>query len=153
MSQMPVLRLAGPEDEQRLLDWRNERGVREASFSSDEISPEEHHRWFADNLLDPGCALLIVEDDGRPVGQVRLERVGTDLAEISVALASDVRGRGVGREALRLAASMAPQLLGVTTLKALVKEENEASLRAFRAAGFRDIATDHGVVELRVSGG
>jgi RimJ/RimL family protein N-acetyltransferase len=150
---MLVLRPAGAQDEQRLLEWRNESAVRAASFSSDEISPDDHHRWFLRKLDDPGCMLLIVEHEGRPVGQVRVDRVSAGLAEISIGLAADARGRGIGREALRLATSEAPRLLGVAAVKALVKEGNEASLRAFRAAGFHEVSNDGGVVELRVSVG
>jgi spore coat polysaccharide biosynthesis protein SpsF len=146
---MLTLRPAGPEDEARLLSWRNAPSVRAASFSQDEISVEQHHQWFARKLRDPECALLIVEEVDRPVGQIRLDRIAPDLAELSIALATEARGRGIGREALVLAASQAPRLLGVTNIKALVKSDNEASLRAFRAAGFRVVAESEGAVELR----
>jgi RimJ/RimL family protein N-acetyltransferase len=148
-----LLRPAGPQDEQRLLEWRNEPAARKASLSQEQVSPAEHHRWFTRKLADDACALLIVEEQGRPVGQIRLERIDADLAEISVGLALDARGRGIGREALRLAAVEAPRLLGVATVKALIKEGNEASLRAFRAAGFQDVAREGGFIELWANAG
>ena len=147
------LRRAEEEDEARLLIWRNTRSVREASFSQREISAEEHHRWFVRKLADSGCALLIIEDEERPVGQIRLDRLDPDLAEVSIALATGARGRGIGREALRLAVPEASRLLDVANVKALVKRDNCASLRAFRAAGFRVIGEDDGAVELRRAAG
>src|SRR5207245_4537328 len=98
------------------------------SYTSDVISDDDHHQWFARKLADPTCALLVVEEAGRPVGQVRLDRIHGELAEISIGLAPDARGRGLGRDALRLAVSEAPQLLGVKSIKAFVKPVNDASL-------------------------
>jgi RimJ/RimL family protein N-acetyltransferase len=145
------LRAARPEDEELVLIWRNEVSTRAGSFSSEEISRDEHSRWFARKLADSNCKLLIVEEDGRPVGQVRLDRVEADKAEISIGLAPDARGRGVGREALRCAVLEAPRRLGVTTVTAFVKHNNAASLAAFTAAGFRVIGESDDVVELLIA--
>jgi RimJ/RimL family protein N-acetyltransferase len=146
--QMLNLRPATPGDEHRVLNWRNEASTRNASFSTEEISADEHHLWFVRKLEEPGCVLLIVEEAGRPIGQVRLDRVGPDLGELSIGLAPEVRGRGLGREALRQAVLEAPRLLDVTNIRAVVKHGNDASLAAFRAAGFRIIGDDGESVEL-----
>jgi RimJ/RimL family protein N-acetyltransferase len=146
---MLTLRLAGPDDEDRLLAWRNHASVREASFSRDEISAEDHHLWFSGKLRDPDCALLIIDDDGRAVGQIRLDRLAANVAEVSISLAAEARGRHVGREALRLCAFEASRLLGVVTIVARVRQDNEASLAAFRAAGYRVVGHRDGVIELQ----
>jgi len=143
-----TLRPATLQDEERLLCWRNEPSTRSASLTSGEISVEEHHRWFAGKLVDPDCALLIIEHGGQPIGQLRLDRLAPDLAEVSIGLAPKARGRGLGRGALQLAASKAHELLGVTMIRALVKRGNDASLRTFRAAGFRVVGEDGAVLEL-----
>jgi RimJ/RimL family protein N-acetyltransferase len=143
------LRPARPEDEGLLLAWRNEPTTRVASLSADEITPEEHHAWFARKLQDPSCAILIIEEEGRPVGQVRLDRLDPGLAEVNIGLAPESRGRGLGREALRRVVLAAPNLLGVRSVKALVKRGNDASLASFAAAGFRVIGEHDAVVELQ----
>lgn len=143
-----VLRRAALEDEVLLLLWRNDPITRGVSFSPDEISPEEHHQWFVRKLEDPGCALLIVECEGKPIGQVRLDRTAPGVAEISIGLAPDSRGRGLGREALGLSVSEASRLLDVSTVTARVKRDNRASLASFTAAGFLTMREDAGVVEL-----
>jgi RimJ/RimL family protein N-acetyltransferase len=145
---MLTLRRAVPDDEERLLGWRNEPSTRDASFTPDEISTEEHHRWFARKLANPSCALLIIEDAGQAVGQVRLDRVDPDTAEVSIGLAPEARGRGLGRTALQLAASEASKLLGVRTVRAFVRQGNPASLHAFRAAGFSVVGDDGSSIEL-----
>jgi RimJ/RimL family protein N-acetyltransferase len=134
---MVTLRLATTEDEGRLLCWRNEPVTRAASFSTGAITPREHHLWLTNKLADPSCAIMIVEEDGRPVGQVRLQRLAPEVAEVSIGLAPENRGRGIGREALRLSAGAATSILGVTTLRAFVRAENDVSVNAFRAAGFQ----------------
>lgn len=146
---MVTLRPAELSDEARLLEWRNEPTTRAASLTVGEVSPDDHHRWLTMKLNDPACALFIVLADSAPIGQVRLDRLDDELAEVSIGLAPEARGRGVGREALRLVAEDARSRLGVTTLSALVKPDNVASLRSFEAAGFSEFRRDEDVVELR----
>jgi RimJ/RimL family protein N-acetyltransferase len=143
------LRRARLDDEALLLKWRNEPSTRAASLSTEEISPEQHHVWFKGKLADPECALFIVDDDGKPVGQLRLDRVHPDLVEVSIGLDVEARGRGLGREALRRSVGEAQRLFGVKTVKALVKPDNASSLAAFAAAGFHVVAEDPELVELR----
>jgi RimJ/RimL family protein N-acetyltransferase len=143
------LRPACAFDSDSLLAWRNDPTTRAVSFEQEEIASSTHARWFAGRLGDPDCLFLVVEKDGAAVGQVRLERLAPGLAEVNIGLASEARGRGIGRHALQLAADEARRQLGIETLRALVRRENEPSLRAFRAAGFSDYAVDGDVVELR----
>ena len=142
-----LLRPATMADADLLLGWRNDPATRAASFNREEIDYEAHVRWLTRKLAEPECALLIVEDAGLPVGQVRLERE-SDAAEIHIALAPEARGRSIGRRALRAAVAETPALLGVRRVQARVREENHPSLRAFTAAGFHIVGRDGGVVEL-----
>jgi RimJ/RimL family protein N-acetyltransferase len=144
------LRPAEPGDEARLLGWRNDPAVRAASFSDAEVAPDEHHRWFSRKLEDPATALYVVEVDGEPAGQVRLDDDGDGSAEISIALAGAARGAGAGRRALRLAlAEAGQQWPGVDVVIARVKPGNEQSLRSFAAAGFAESRRSDEAVELR----
>lgn len=147
MSASARLRSATTADADLLLAWRNDPETRAASFSTEEIPREAHLRWLAGKLEDERCALLIIEVAGAPVGQVRLEKEG-DSAEVHIALAPAARGRSIGRQALRSAVAEAPSLLGVSRITANVKADNEASLRAFEAAGFRAVTRDAGLVAL-----
>jgi RimJ/RimL family protein N-acetyltransferase len=144
-----TLRPAAADDEARLLEWRNEPATRASSFDESAIAPDRHHRWFVEKLTDPECAIWIAEEDGSPVGQVRLDGLSLNSAEIHITVAPDARGRGIGRAMLVLATAEAAPRLGVMWLRALVKETNAASLAAFRAAGFDEIGVDGGIVELR----
>jgi RimJ/RimL family protein N-acetyltransferase len=151
MSETIRLRAARADDEERLRVWRNDPVAKAASFASHTIQPSEHHRWFVTKLGDSNCVLLIVEVNGEPVGQIRLDRVDSEVAVVSIGLAPRARGRGVGRAALRLAAAVAADRLAVLAIEAHVKPENTASLSAFKAAGFEQVRSDADSVVLRCS--
>jgi RimJ/RimL family protein N-acetyltransferase len=136
-----------------LLQWHNEPTTRAASLTTASVSLEDHRRWLASRLADTRCALFIIVTDGEPIGQLRLDRLDDDLAEVSIGLAPEARGRGAGREALRLAATEAANRLGVKKLTARIKVDNQQSLRAFAAAGFSEFWRDGDLVELRRSVG
>jgi RimJ/RimL family protein N-acetyltransferase len=142
------LRPARRTDADRLRLWRNDPETRARSFSRQEISEAEHLGWLERKLADPACLLLIVEENGTPVGQVRLDRVSAGEAEVSIGLAPSARGRGIGRRALGLAAGEGARALGVARLRAEIQEDNQASLHAFAAAGFGEAARSRGVVTL-----
>lgn len=143
-----VLRQADEQDSAQLLEWRNEPEVVTASLVSREVTSEEHERWLAARLSSDDCALLIVELDGRSVGQVRLDRCGPERAEVSIALTASARGAGIGQEVLREVVRRAPELIGAATVIARVKEDNERSLRAFAGAGFDRERVEDGVALL-----
>ena len=143
-----TIRPAGPEDEGRLLEWRNDPTVRRSAFHQEEVDAATHHEWFAGRLAATDCEILIVEDAGRPIGQVRLERNEPESAEIHISVAEGERGRGIGREALRLAVDHARRWPEVTTVRALIKPDNEQSLAAFHAAGFANRQRTAEAVEL-----
>src|SRR6266542_4642209 len=133
-----TLRPAELSDGARLLEWRNEPTTRAVSLTPEQVSAEDHRAWLASKLADSRCALFIILAD-EPIGQVRLDRLDGELAEVSIGLAPEARGRGVGREALRLAAAEAGDRLGVKVLTARIRVENEPSLRSFAAAGFAEV--------------
>lgn len=140
---MVRLRPATMDDSAMLLELRNERGVREASFTMDIVEPDEHHAWLTRKLADPSCLLCVVEHDGAPIGQVRLDLDGEE-AELSISLFPAERGHGLGRQAIGLAIDDVPA--EIRTVKALVKMTNAPSLAVFKAAGFARERQADGVV-------
>jgi RimJ/RimL family protein N-acetyltransferase len=143
-----ALRHATAADEARLLDWRNDPETRSQAFSSSVVEPEEHRRWLRTRLDDRDTVLTIAELDGRAVGTVRLDRRGPTVAELSITVAPEHRGRGLGEEAIALGVGQARDVFGASTVIARIKRTNTASLRAFSAAGFSAQRERGGVIEM-----
>jgi UDP-2,4-diacetamido-2,4,6-trideoxy-beta-L-altropyranose hydrolase len=142
------LRQATPDDARLLFDWANDPVTRANSFSTEPIPWPDHTRWLERRLADDACALYVVEDaTGRPVGQVRLDDAG-DETVVSVALAADARGRGLGTAAISAAARSAQRNGAPRRVRALIKPENTTSLRAFETAGFKRAGGDDRRAEL-----
>ena len=130
-----LLRPAAAGDRLPLWRWRNDPATRRASFDRREIPLDEHTRWFERSLALDERRLWIVTADGADVGVVRLDFEGP-TATVSLALAPEARGRGLGSAALAALAAEAFGSLGLATLRAHVRRDNRASLTMFRRAGY-----------------
>jgi L-amino acid N-acyltransferase YncA len=109
--------------------------TRLATFETDVPSWEE---WDRAHL--PGHR-LVARDGGRVVGWAALAPVSSrcvyaGVAEVSVYVAADARGRGVGT-ALLAALVESSEADGLWTLEAGILPENEASVRMHERCGFR----------------
>ncbi len=130
-----TLRPASWGDCRRLWEWRNEAGVRKASFQQAPIALEDHERWFAARLADPDSALFVVMVDGQERGYVRFDRDGED-ARISVALAPEARGRSYGAAAIAAAVRAFRASRPPRRVVALIRPDNPVSQAVFARAGF-----------------
>lgn len=106
-----------------------------ATFETDVPSWEQ---WDRAHL--PGHR-LVARDEGRVVGWAALAPVSSrcayaGVAEVSVYVAADARGRGIGT-ALLAALVKSSEAGGVWTLEAGILPENEASVRMHERCGFR----------------
>jgi UDP-2,4-diacetamido-2,4,6-trideoxy-beta-L-altropyranose hydrolase len=128
------LRPATAEDCELVYGINADPAVRRWSFSSGAIAFADHQRWFADKLADPRCLLFVAEDGGEPIGVLRYDLAG-DQATVSIALAPDRQGRGYGTAILR--AGRAALAGRAATVRAIIKPDNVASIRAFTNAGYR----------------
>jgi 2-polyprenyl-3-methyl-5-hydroxy-6-metoxy-1,4-benzoquinol methylase/RimJ/RimL family protein N-acetyltransferase len=125
-----------PEDREIIYAWRNSPDLVERSTSGRTVSRQEHDAWFARLMADSRTLALIVEIDGAPSGQIRLEPQA-DRCVISAYLVRDQTGKGYGTEAIRIACQMAARRWPRLPIHALVRQENNRGLSGFRKAGFR----------------
>ena len=134
------LRRATMDDALDVLAWRNDETTRKNSFNQEEISEENHLKWFKRKLDDNSCLMFILEDQDCPVGSIRLD-ITDDIGEISYMIAPDQRGRGLGKEILKLIESR-QELDGCETghriqsLVGFVNEDNVASAKCFENNGY-----------------
>jgi L-amino acid N-acyltransferase YncA len=117
-----------------------------ATFETD---PGDWDAWDAAHL--PGCR-IVAELDGRVVGWAALSPVSRryvyrGVAEISVNVAEDARGRGVG-SALLGAVITESERLGFWTLQGSIFPENTASRALVRKHGFREVGVRERIGEM-----
>jgi len=130
-----TLRPATVEDCKPVWLWRNDEETRRASFDPSPIDYATHQSWFLGSLDNARRKIYIVVAQGEPSGVVRLD-IAARQATVSIHLAPERRGQGIGPAALRALADLASGELELAVLLASVKPDNHASLAAFRRAGF-----------------
>ncbi|MCA1622060.1 MAG: N-acetyltransferase family protein [Acidobacteria bacterium] len=125
-------------------DWEGVRAVYLEGLATGDATFEtaapDWGRWDASHL--PGCRLVALSD-GRVAGWAALSRVSArevyeGVAEVSVYVGREFRGRGVGR-ALLEALVRGSEAEGVWTLQASVFPENAASVALHLSCGFREV--------------
>jgi RimJ/RimL family protein N-acetyltransferase len=134
-----TLRPAEASDARRLWSLRNDEAVRRASLDPAPIPWSTHERWFRQSLERDDRRIYVIEVECRPEGAARLDIAG-DEAAISIYLAAEWRGRGVGPLVLRRLVEIAFRDLGIRRLVASVKADNHASVSAFIKAGFTRVS-------------
>jgi len=140
------LRPATSDDAKLLFDWVNSPDSLENKLTTaGPIDWAGHQQWLERLIADPDCLLQIVECDGRPVGQVRLESKEGGV-HVDVFLLPEFRGAGIARDAVRRTIDA----LGRRPVIALVRRSNARSLALFRALGFDRIDADGGVLTFRL---
>ncbi len=130
-----TLRAAHADDASTIRDWRNDADTVRSSAIARPVSEAEHARWFAATLADPRRRLWVAEENGVPVGQVRVD-LNDGAGVFSIVVAPEHRGRGIGQAMLRGALAEVEREGTATKLVALVRKENLPSMRAFEQVGF-----------------
>lgn len=135
--------------------WQGVRAVYEEGLATGDATFETEapgwERWDASHL--PACRLVALSDGGRVAGWAALSPVSTrkvyaGVAEVSVYVGADFRGRGVGR-ALLSALVRESEAEGIWTLQAGVFPENAASVALHESCGFRVVGRRERVGRLR----
>jgi len=131
-----VLRSAVASDENALLGLRNSPDIRECSLNPATIPREAHHAWFQSRLADPSTVLVMACDDRELAGYVRFD-LDDETATVSIALAAQYRGVGLGGAVLEGAIDrLIHEHDRITTLIAVVRSENRGSRAMFARADF-----------------
>lgn len=132
------LRRATEADAEVIREWRNDPATRAMSIDQDPVPLPQHLAWFHRALEDPHRVLLIAEQEGTPVGMCRFD-VAEDgaQAEVSINLAPERRGRGLGSAVLSGALrALVETGSGIRRVTAVIRPENVASVRLFESLGF-----------------
>jgi RimJ/RimL family protein N-acetyltransferase len=145
-----TVRPATWDDRELLLGWANDPITRANSFDPRPIERDEHLGWLRRTLDDPEKRIYVGLVGSAPYGVVRFEPRDADLAEVSITLDPSFRGRGLAAPLLEVGRARYLAERGPRRVLAQVKSANEASLRAFERAGYREARRANGVVELEI---
>ena len=135
-------RAATRADSRRVWDWR--RAMDATLLMAREDTPcDLHDAWFRRALEDTERTIRIVMRGNLPCGYLRLDRTGGTRARVSICLAPEVQGLGLGRRLLEEADRVAGGL-GIARLEAEIHPQNAASRRVFARAGYVEDAIADG---------
>ena len=133
-------------------DWPAVRAIYEDGIRSGDATFEtETPSWERWDAAHPEVR-LVAEREGSVVGWAALSPVSArrcyrGVGEVSVYVAAEARGDGLGRALLDELVGRSEQV-GYWTLSAGVFPENEASLRLHKACGFREVGVRERLGEL-----
>lgn len=122
-----ALRLATPQDSRPLFRWRNDELTRAMFKHGDPVPWKDHVAWLERRLSQPQPNLFIAEENGVPVGTIRVDEDNS----LSYTVAPEHRGRGIAARMLRLVRER------FGPLTAEIHPENVGSIRAAERAGHR----------------
>ena len=125
-------------------DWEQVRSIYEEGIASGQATFElEAPPWQRWDAAHHPFGRLVARCDGRVAGWAALSPVSSrecyrGVAEVSVYVSADYRGRGIGRQLL-LALVNESERHGIWTPQGATFPENEASIKLQRGCGFRVI--------------
>lgn len=124
-------------DFELVLSWRNHPDVRRYMYTQQEISFEEHSRWFARASQDPDRHLLLFVANAQPLGFINIHQIASggvaDWGFYAAPYAPKGTGRALGQAALRYAFRTAR----LHKLCGQVLAFNERSIRFHLSLGFQ----------------
>lgn len=137
------------DDAALLHSWRNDPLVRSLSRSTDPISLDDHAAWLRSSLATSDRHLLIVESagDATPAATTRYDLLpdgagSRERWEVSITVAPEMRGRGLGRAALEASdAWLIAREPAASEIVAWVRRSNAGSLRLFERNCYRTISS------------
>ena len=141
-----LIRKAEPEDLPRLLEIYNDEVANgTATFDTRPRSREEGRRWMEAHST-PSRPLCVAEEAGNLLGYVSLSDFNpkaayAGTAELSLYIAREHRGRGVGTAMMEYILETARADGSLHSVVSLITADNAASLRLHERFGFRHMGT------------
>lgn len=120
-----------------LFDLANDPVVRKNSFNQENITLENHKKWFVQKLSDTNCYFYILRQGSDFVGYVRFDKIEEVEFIITIHLHKNFRGKGFGAKIIALATQKILMVSNKISITAHIKKENEASYKSFIEAGYR----------------
>jgi len=118
--------------------WRmsNEPSILRTALDDGASSLAQFGDWFERRLADSESRSWVLDFHGQILAHVRYDRRDRDHAEIAIAVHPLFRRRGLATSLLDRTRRIACEELGVSHLRAVIRQENAVSQHLFRKASF-----------------
>jgi RimJ/RimL family protein N-acetyltransferase len=135
-----TLRVFTMADAALVYHWRFDKAAVQYSGSHDVASWDSHlqfcERITKDKSKQRAVYMWMAEKNDHPVGYVRLNATDTkSIYRISIAVDSEMRGCGIGAQAIQLCGDWCNHHVIVPV--ATIHKDNSGSIKAFESAGYR----------------
>lgn len=132
------------EHARRLLLWRNDPVTLKNSFHTKPQEFEQFWTHFHLKYFSSGIPPVYIIHDNQRVGTIHFndvahpQKLRRKIVEISINIAPEARGKGIGAQAL-ITLQNHLKGLGIDDLYAEIRQHNAISIRVFEKAGFSEI--------------
>ena len=134
-----ILRPAMLEDALFLFRLRNDPEARKNFFQTKEVEWETHLRWLEKVTLGDEILLFVAEirESHDLCGQVRFDMTSSEKADISITVAPEYRGKGIGKRLIKAGIGIIrKEKCDLNTIVAYILPFNIASRKIFEKCGF-----------------
>lgn len=141
------IRPANSSDMLNVFNLSNDEEVRKNSFNMDKIELESHKKWYNAKINSSNTIFYIVTDlENKFIGYSRFDNDYGNWT-ITIHLVPDMRGKGLGSKIIKKVSNKILTNEKINKTQAYVKQNNQASLRAFEKAGYVIVGNSniHGV--------
>lgn len=137
-----------------LFDVRNDPETVRQSKNQSAVKWEDHLSWLQNTIGDADRWLYTAFAGNSPVGTGRIDieiraepgkggwqtsRVRSDICEVSISIAPRFRGMGYATQLIKALVVLAHTVGKCRVIRAIIRVENESSIRAFAKNGFQEI--------------
>ncbi|WP_026375627.1 GNAT family N-acetyltransferase [Aestuariibacter salexigens] len=149
-------------DLEQVRQWRNQKDVRQFMLNEELISQEQQQAWFNRIKDDPAQRHFVIRFRQQGIGVINIKAVGSgETLETAICIEPGLyiaepryRDNLLAFAPTLLINDYCFEVLGVTSLRAVVKKHNEAALRYNARLGYSQtegVSPSTDVVELRLS--
>lgn len=124
-----------------VLAWRNHPDIRVHMLNQNEIDKLEHLAWFQNASVDTDRILLVIEENGTPIGFVHFTMTPDQKTAEWGFYAAPGQPAGTGKKLGSTALAHAFGIARLNQIHACVLDSNERSLHFHQRLGFKHSAT------------
>lgn len=119
--------------------WINDPDVRKWMWNDLPTSPEDINQWLYNASNDPNRHYFTIIAEGKQIGFVNLrqDQAPRSSGEIGIVIGEkEYQSRGIGTNTVKAIDEYAKNVIGLTSVRAMIKPTNEKSIRLFTSQGF-----------------